>query len=414
MPKSKAQCQQCQSPDLVPILDLGDQPFSTGLPLRSNEPLRMFDLDLVQCTACGLLQLRRPARATDLTPFVDWVTYREPEAHLDTVCDNLLALTGMISTSRPIFGITSKDDTLLQRLAQRGYASTRRLDLATDLGITRMLANVEAVPDALTSIRATAISQQIGKAQLVICRHIFEHACNLSSFLAGLTGLVAPDGYLMLEVPDCTSSLERCDYTMLWEEHSVYFTPATFFPLLQSHGFDAALTSIYPYPYENCLVLVARKRNVAASADDAQSRLAESNLALSQELSVGRAYGASFEAVTQRLRQHLLAQRARKPVALYGAGHLTAAFVNYHGLADLIDCVVDDTPQKQGLLLPGSGLPILPSSALKKRGIGLCLLGLAPETEPKVVQKNKDYVDSGGKFRSILAASPSYLLNDHS
>src|SRR5260221_4044919 len=82
---------------------------------------------------------------------------------------------------------------------------------------TRMLANVEAVPDALTSIRATAISQQYGKAQLVICRHIFEHACKLNSFLAGLTGLVAPDGYLMLEVPDCTSSLERSDYTMLSE-----------------------------------------------------------------------------------------------------------------------------------------------------------------------------------------------------
>jgi hypothetical protein len=410
--KSKAQCQHCRSEDLVQVLDLGEHPFSTGLPLRANEPLRMFNLDLVQCAACGLLQLRRPARAVDLTPFVDWVTYREPEGHLDTVCEKLLALPGLAAASKPIFGVTSKDDTLLQRLAQRGGKSTRRLDLATDLGVTRTLANVEAVPDALTSARAKTITQHYGKTSLVICRHILEHAGNLGSFLAGLNDLVAPGGYLMLEVPDCSSSLARRDYTMIWEEHSVYFTPGTFFRLLQQYGFEAELTETYPYPYENCLVLVARKVGGAAQASTAQPTTGKHTFDLTAELEHGQAYGTAFDELTQQLRKHLGAQKALKPVALYGAGHLTASFVNYHGLADLIDCVVDDTPQKQGLLLPGSGLPILSSAELQNRGIGLCVLGLAPEVEPKVVQRNAAFVESGGQFRSLLAASPSYVLSN--
>jgi 2-polyprenyl-3-methyl-5-hydroxy-6-metoxy-1,4-benzoquinol methylase len=323
----------------------------------------------------------------------------------------------LATTSKPIFGVTSKDDTLLQRLAQGGGKATRRLELATDLGVTRTLANVEAVPDALTAARAKAITQHYGKTPLVICRHILEHAGNLGSFLAGLSDLVAPGGYLMLEVPDCSSSLARRDYTMIWEEHSVYFTPGTFFRLLQPYGFEAELTETYPYPYENCLVLVARKVGDATQAPTAQASTAQPAADkhashLTAELAHGQAYGAAFDALTQRLRHHLEAQKALKPVALYGAGHLTASFVNYHGLADLIDCVVDDTPQKQGLLLPGSGLPILSSAELQNRGIGLCLLGLAPEVEPKVVQRNAAFVESGGQFRSLLAASPSYVLNN--
>jgi hypothetical protein len=398
----------CQSHILTQILDLGEQPFSTGLPLRHNEPLRMFELKLLQCETCGLLQLRRPANAADLTPFGDWVTYREPESHLDAVFADLIKLDGFEKTSRLILGATSKDDSFLERFVQLGFTKARRLDLVHDLAISRSLANVEAVPDALTAERGAAITRQYGKAQLVICRHILEHAASLRGFIAGLTALVAPDGYLMLEVPDCQANITRGDYTMLWEEHSVYFTPATFFQLLQSVGFTPALMQTYPYPYENCLILVARRGADVPLEAGSPATLCD----LSQERLVARQYGARFDDETARLRERLTEAAARKPVALYGAGHLTAAFVNYHGLADLFDCVVDDTPQKQGLLLPGSGLPVLPSTGLLERGIGLCLLGLAPEVEAKVIARHTAFTAGGGEFASILVASERHILRE--
>lgn len=395
-------CQHCSSNSLNPLLALGKHAFSTGLLVSRSEVTRQFDLTLVQCSACGLIQLQQPAAAVNLRPFVDWVTYREPEQHLDEVCAKLTALPGLDARSARIMGVTSKDDTTLARLSALGYGAARRLDPAGDLGITQPLANVEAAPEALTSTRAGTIARDHGRADLLITRHILEHAADLDQFLQGLTGLVAPGGYLMLEVPDCTRSLALGDYTMIWEEHSLYFTPETFFRVLERHGFSPALTLNYAYPYENCLILVARQGGVEAPA--------LAGATLPQLLDTGRDYGQRFQDQTDRLRRDLTAAKARRPVALYGAGHLTASFVNYHGLADLIDCVVDDTPQKQGLFLPGSGLEILPSAALLERHIGLCLLGLAPEVEPKIVAKNAAFIAAGGSFRSLLAASPSAFL----
>ena len=45
---------------------------------------------------------------------------------------------------------------------------------------------------------------------------------------------------------------------------------------------------------------------------------------------------------------------------MLGAGHLSGAFINLYGLAEQIEFVADDNPNKQGLLMPGSRLPILP------------------------------------------------------
>ena len=90
---------------------------------------------------------------------------------------------------------------------------------------------------------------------------------------------------------------------------------------------------------------------------------------------------------------------------MYGAGHLTCAFVYFHDLAEEISFVVDDTPQKQGRFLPKCGVPIRPKEALDGAQTPLCLLGLSPEIEDKVIANNGRFVAAGGKFGSIFAAS---------
>ena len=97
-------------------------------------------------------------------------------------------------------------------------------------------------------------------------------------------------------------------------------------------------------------------------------------------------------------------------VALFGAGHLAVKFLNLLGLGDLVHCVVDDDPNKLGLRLPGSGLPIRPSSALLDENIDTCLLCLSPESERKVIAGQHRFLNNGGRFRSIFALSPIALV----
>jgi len=93
-------------------------------------------------------------------------------------------------------------------------------------------------------------------------------------------------------------------------------------------------------------------------------------------------------------------------VVLFGAGHLAAKFLNLLETSNYVDCVIDDNPNKQALVMPGSRLPIRGSSLLEQERIDLCLLSLSPESEKKVLSAKKTYLERGGEFRSIFALSP--------
>ena len=234
-------------------------------------------------------------------------------------------------------------------------------------------------------------------------RHITEHTEDLIGFIQGLAELVKPGGVLMLEVPDCTSSLKLGDICMVWEEHSLYLTPETLAPLPTIGGFETITLDIHERPFENSLVLLARKTG--------QPGPVQKGAAAQKQVGLLESYAAKLAPLKREVREILERTRAEKgPIALFGAGHLACAFVNFLGVTDLIDFVADDTPQKQGKFLPGARLPILPSAELTERGVALCLLALSINNEDAVIGRQDSYVKSGGEFRSIFRSSPRSLV----
>jgi hypothetical protein len=299
-----------------------------------------------------------------------------------------------------IGALTSKDDTTIDRFRRKGFENTWRVTTDGDLGLTNLACGIETVQKLTTPARMSAIAARRGAADVLIVRHILEHAENLHDFVGGIAALTKPGGIVMVEIPDCTNSLRLHDYCMPWEEHSLYFTPETFAPVLTMGGFEPIRTDVFPLPFENSIVQLARKAGALGAAKlDPASKANQSTLLAE--------YAADFEPTRRGLRDKLSRFRAEQgPIALFGAGHLAAAFANFLDVADLIDFVADDTPQKIGKYLPGARLPILPSAALAERGIRLCLLALSISSEDKVIERNGAVTAAGGKFVSILRASP--------
>jgi hypothetical protein len=399
----KGGCILCCSESLIPILDVGPQPISNRFLRTPDEPEERFPLALRQCGACGVVQIDTPVPARALVPPYDWITYNEPEGHLDELVDVLVGLPG-VGSGAVAGGVSFKDDSTLARLERRGLR-TWRLDLRQDLEVPDAGSGhgVETIQDRLTPPAAARIVQRRGPADVLLVRHILEHASLPLDFMAALKILTKPDGYIVIEVPDCSRAMDGCDYTTLWEEHTLYFTPETFRSGVSFAACDLVCSAIYPYPFENSLVAIAR-----SNGDSGGSRLPVS--AVARERQRGLGFGRSFAAHRDRIGRYLRAHRRnRGSIALFGAGHLACMFVNVFRVADAIDIIIDDNPHKRGLYMPGSRLPIAASSALLERDITLCLLSLNPIGEEKVIEKNAAFVERGGTFASIFPASPRAL-----
>lgn len=394
-------CLVCQSEQVETLLDLGRQPVSSHFMKARDASAIEHELAFGLCRACGVTQLVSPFPYRDLVRPYDWITYREPETHLDAVVDRICSIPG-INERAAVAGITFKDRTTLERLRGRGFDRIWTIDPRDDLGAIDVNADIESIQALLTPAKAAEIVAKRGPVDLLVVRHIAEHAEAPRRFMAALATLLAPGGVMVVEIPDCSANLARQDYSMIWEEHTLYLTPETAPQMLAPAGCTNIGLEVHPFAFEDVIVLYARKS--AASATQASSVDQD---AILRSADLARRYATAFDGWTARYRRLFddLTGDGRQ-LAAYGAGHLTCAFVNFHGLADYFAFVVDDTPQKQGLFLPKSRLPIVPRTRLNTQSVSACLFGLAPDIEDKVIANNRDYGDAGGKFYSMFVDSP--------
>ena len=397
-------CRICGSREVTSLLDCGRQPICNRFLLRADEPQALFPIALEQCRRCAGVQLREPVPVDELRPRFDWISYNEPEGHLDRVVDALVALPGVSPASR-IAGVTFKDDTTLDRFRARGFTSTYRIEPAADLGVCDPRSGIETLQAALTPERAREIAHRHGPFDVVLARHIVEHAYDPGAFIAALKSMLARGGWLVLEAPDCSRALDALEYGTIWEEHILYLTQGTFRQLLARNGLEIGHFSSWPYALEDCLVTASREATPGAPSQAAQSPPDPD-----PDLERGARFGRSFGDAGVRLRACLDRARSEgREVAFFGAGHLTATVINLLGIGDRVRFVVDDNPNKRGLFMPGSRLPIVGSSELLASGIGLAVLCLSPEAEDKVIARNAAFVQAGGRFASIFAGSPHFL-----
>src|SRR4051794_21036540 len=125
-------CIGCRAP-VETLVDFGPQPPSNRFTPPGQADSDRHRLTVGQCTACALLQLVDPMPAQMVRSRFPWLTYNEPEGHLDALTERLTRLPG-IGAGSVVAGLTNKDDSSLERLRQRGYMNILRIDPAADLG----------------------------------------------------------------------------------------------------------------------------------------------------------------------------------------------------------------------------------------------------------------------------------------
>ena len=91
-----------------------------------------------------------------------------------------------------------------------------------------------------------------------------------------------------------------------------------------------------------------------------------------------------------------------KSVAAYGAAAKGNTLLNYAGIKpDLLPYVCDASPSKQGKYLPGSHIPILEPSVLKKRQPDFVII-LPWNIAAEVIDQNQGLALSGTKFVTFV------------
>jgi len=397
-PGRRSECRLCEHAVTTPFLTLGRVPACNRFSRIAGVTAEI-DLEIMACETCQLIQLRDAPPPTTLMSRLPWIRYQEPEAHLDELTAELLAVR---PNARTALGTGPFEQPLLSRLAAQGL-TTKELGLGRSPTPGRY-PYLESWQAGLNDAHLATVAATAGTFDIVSCRYIVEHSPAPVDALRALKQLVKPDGVLLIEVPDSSKFLAARDYCFLWEEHASYFVEDTLRRLAEMAGYRIRALLRYPGALEDALVAV-----LEAAEKPVPMRPALGASGLFQAYCDG--FAPARDTVRARIAQAAGPERNR--VALFGIGHHAIMFVNAFGLADFIALAVDDDTDKAGFFPPGFRIPVVGSDRLlTDERIKLCLFAVAPHIEGKLRDKLAALGAGGVQFRSIYAALDNSILKD--
>ena len=393
-------CRSCGTPGPRPFLDLGLTPVANALREASDlgQPEARFPLRVGMCETCALVQLTHvlPAEVIFGASYPYYSSYSDELVEHSRLHVNRLIADRGLGPDSLVVEVASNDGYLLQHAVAAGVPV---LGIEPTPGPAadaraRGIPTLEAFFGDELAVRLRAEGT---RADVIVANNVMAHVPDLNGFVAGFRTLVADDGLITIENPWVRDLVQRSEFDTMYHEHVCYFSCHAVDALMRRH--DLHLNDVEYFPDLHGGTLRWHVSPVAAPTERLARYLAE-------ERSLGMTSFAFYEDFATRVRIAVAslveALRALKAdgasIAAYGAAAKGATLLNVAGIDHTtLDFVVDLNDHKQGKLMPGARLPILPPSALLERRPDYVLI-LAWNFEAEIVAQQQAYRDLGGKF----------------
>ncbi|WP_252273076.1 class I SAM-dependent methyltransferase [Pseudomonas subflava] len=395
-------CRHCETPLRHPFLDLGHAPPSNAYLTDADlhRPERYYPLRLWVCERCWLVQTEDYADAGELFD-ADYAYFSSTSsswlAHARSYAE-CMRETLSLGAGSLVIEVASNDGYLLRNFVAVGVpclgieptASTA--DAAECLGIPVLR---EFFGEAL----GHRLAEEGRQADLLLGNNVFAHVPDINDFSRGLKAALKPDGTLTLEFPHLLRLIELVQFDTVYHEHFSYLSLYSAQRILEAAGLRI-------HDVEELGTHGGSLRIHASHPDDSRGVSGAVAAILQAEEQAGLrdlATYQSFQARADRLKDDLLGflleqKRAGRRVAAYGAAAKGNTILNYAGIKpDLLPCVFDAAPSKQGKYLPGSHVPIRPPQALDEVRPELLLI-LPWNIADEVMAQNERIRQWGGRF----------------
>jgi SAM-dependent methyltransferase len=351
-------CRICDSNDLEPVLDLGEQPWCNHFLKREEigtEPY--YPLRVLYCQSCHTAQLdytvRKEVMFGDHT-YLSGVT-RSLSEHFRSVATEVDQRFGAGKPHKAVLDIGSNDGTQLKHYQSLGWEV---LGVESSAG-TAQRANAAGVPTMQAFFNLPTLHEIGRRFDVINASGVFFHLEELHSVTEAIREGLAPDGVFVVQFLYMKSIMENLAFDQVYHEHLLYYTLETIDVLLGRHGlamFDAYLSPIHG---GSIIGFITHRESRAASDRLEQLRRTERDSGCN-EMAAYRRFAQQVQEVKARDLAYLRAARAvGRRVYGFGAPVKGNTLLNFFGIGpDLVECLVEKNELRRDLYSPGMHIPL--------------------------------------------------------
>jgi SAM-dependent methyltransferase len=270
-----------------------------------------------------------------------------------------------LDKSHQVIEIASNDGYLLQYFKQYGIP-VLGIEPAANVAQVAISKGINTQIDFFGASTAMRLQQ---KGDVILGNNVLAHVPDLNDFVAGLKITLAEKGIITMEFPHLLKLIECNQFDTIYHEHFSYFSLYTVEQVFAKHGlriFDVEQLNTHG---GSLRIFACHSNDISKITIDRINKLHDEEQSAGLK---GLDVYLNFSGKVKQTKRSLLSflvdvKQQGKNIAGYGAAAKGNTLFNYCGIGtDFIDYTVDRSPHKQGMLLPGSHIPIFGPDRLDK------------------------------------------------
>lgn len=363
-------CRICGSGHLVKYLDLGLMPLANNLANHAVEAQSKdrFPLQVLFCQDCALSQL---SVVIDPNVMFSYYTYRSSISKTYAIhCQDMAQyFVGKMNLGKDDFvmDIAGNDGTLLLQFQNLGKGRLLNIEPASNISAISRSRGIPVMNDFWSEDVARRVIAERGNAKLITATNVFAHVDDVHAFLHAVSLCMHDQGLLVLEFPYLVDFMQNREYDTVYFEHLSYFLITPLKRLVEKNGMIIHRISHFPIHGGTIRIEVSKGYWVEdATVSEYLGREERGGYLATVKY---HEWAQIVEGLVGNIRDQLVAlKRNGATIGAFAASAKGNTLLNACKLStNIIDWIIDDTPEKIGKYSPGNAIPIVSRSVLEKQ-----------------------------------------------
>ena len=246
------------------------------------------------------------------------------------------------------------------------------------------------------------IKSESGKKDLIFSANCMCHIPDIAGAFGAVANILSADGVFIFEDPSLSEMIKRVSYDQIYDEHAHIFSVLSLSELLGQAGLEIFKVDKLSVHGGSHRIYASHKSKFPVDKSVMDALRFEKEMGL-DIMETYRTFARNVESSKERLVNILRSIKdSGKKIVSYGATSKSTTIFNYCKIStNLIDYIVDTTPEKQGKISPGMHIPIVSPDEGFDESVDFAFLG-AWNFSDEIIKKEIDFCNRGGKFISHL------------
>ena len=360
----KFECRSCGNTNLKRVVSLGYQPLANNLLKNKNEKSEFYPLEMNYCDNCYNCQL---SVAVDPKKMFSNYLYTSSTSkifrdHFVKAAKSYMKQLKLKPKKSYIIDVGSNDGVALKPFKDLNFKNILGIEPAKNLAKNANKNKIKTFNGFLNKKNTKKIKKG---ANLILASNVFAHSDNLKEMAECMFKLLDKKGVIIIEVQYLLNTLKDLTFDNIYHEHYNYWSLTSlnnFFKQLNATIFRSEKINTHG---GSIRIYVSKEKNKKIESSVKKLLLEEKKFGITKFKTYENFGKKVYEIRDNIIKNFTKLKKNGKKVIGFGAPAKATTALNFYGISDQIDFIVEDNSLKHNKFIPGVKIPIKSKKYIK-------------------------------------------------